>query len=70
MLFAADGIKLKGIFREPGQSWEIQALETHLRRGTYYSCKDGYAIASCLKVTLTKIEQSQNPTKYAFSKDP
>ncbi|KAJ3268613.1 hypothetical protein HDV01_002528 [Terramyces sp. JEL0728] len=52
MLFAVDGIKLKGIFREAGQSWEVQALETHLKRGTYYSCADGYSIASCLKNNL------------------
>ncbi|KAJ3320581.1 hypothetical protein HDV06_005208 [Boothiomyces sp. JEL0866] len=42
-------------YKEPGQSWEMQALETHLRRGTYYSCKDGYAIASCLKNNLKSL---------------
>ena len=50
MLVHAKGLETVGIFRSQGAPWEVQALTTHLKKGTYYGCSDTHAIATCLKV--------------------
>jgi hypothetical protein len=50
MLLHSKGLNTREIFRIQGPSWEVQALSTHVQKGTYFACIDAHAIATCLKV--------------------
>lgn len=52
MLVYCNGLEVPEIFKLPGKSWEVMALNTHLKQGTYYPCSDPHAIATSLKNQL------------------
>ncbi|KAJ3336247.1 hypothetical protein HDU91_001847, partial [Kappamyces sp. JEL0680] len=52
MLVHANGLETPNVFRTQGASWEVQALSTHVQKGTYYACSDVHAIATCIKAYL------------------
>ncbi|KAK5669866.1 hypothetical protein QVD99_004242 [Batrachochytrium dendrobatidis] len=52
LLVSKNGQRVVGIFREKGNSWDVQTLQAKMMEGIDWNCNDVHAISTCIKLYL------------------